>query len=183
MSASTIETMPIDCTKCGLSFKTAGARACQVKYQNCCTDQERFWMRIVKVESGCWLFQGFKDAWGYGHFKGFGKRYQAHRYAFEITHGKRIPAGKLVLHSCDNPPCVNPAHLRLGTNADNRNDSIARNRLPRGESIHTAKLTREQVVEIRALEGKATQRVVADKYGVSQTAVAAIFKRRSWKFL
>ena len=125
----------------------------------------------------------------------------AHRVAWELTKGK-IPDGMQVLHHCDNPSCVNPCHLFLGTNADNVADKVAKNRqaqgkkhsacmretiqkyyerIPRGEQRSIAKLTAPQVLALRKeqQEGK-TQRFLAQKYGLSQATVWAILNRKTW---
>src|SRR5687767_4483035 len=129
---------PLDskpCTQCGkvmvrkdyLMFNrrqmcsAACMHASKRKYYDPESAAKHFWGRVDKLESGCWVHQGAKDKWGYAHFGIGGKRRQAHRYAYEISHGY-IPTGKLILHSCDNPPCCNPAHLRIGTDKENRAD-------------------------------------------------------------
>lgn len=90
--------------------------------------KERFWQKVQHSDSGCWEWLGSRDGGGYGMFQ-YGSRdsRRAHRVAWELTNGE-IPTGMFVLHSCDYPPCVNPAHLRLGTNSDNMKDMWARNR-------------------------------------------------------
>jgi HNH endonuclease len=100
-----------------------------------------------------------------------------------LTHGE-IPEGMQVLHKCDTRPCVNPDHLFLGTNNDNVQDKIRKGRenTPWGEQVNTAKLTAEQVKEIRDLyaAGGITQQVIADRYGINQRAVSAIICRVNW---
>lgn len=91
-------------------------------------DRERFERRIRRTD-GCWLWQGFRNHKGYGHFAIHGRDYKAHRVAFELATG-RHPGRLLVCHSCDNPPCVNPAHLWLGTMSDNALDMHAKGRAP-----------------------------------------------------
>src|SRR5437867_3583750 len=104
---------------------------------------------------GCWVWLGMKDPGGrgqfpYGIFKIKNHRYKAHRVAWELAKGP-IPKGLCVLHKCDNPPCVNPDHLFLGTKGDNFADARAKGRLIalRGEEASMAKLTWKQVREIR----------------------------------
>lgn len=96
---------------------------CLKKYEHAfCSDKCRLWS-YVKVENGCWVFQGGRDRAGYGKF-GSGR---AHRASYKIFKGD-VPDNLLVCHTCDNPPCVNPDHLWLGTNSDNQKDSIKKGR-------------------------------------------------------
>ena len=103
----------------------------------------------------------------------------ANRYAWTITSGP-IPAGLLVLHRCDNPPCCNPKHLFLGTKLDNARDraSKGRGRDQRGERNPSAKLTEAEVREIRSAIG--SQAAIAARYGVTQTAVSLIVRNKNW---
>lgn len=88
----------------------------------------RFWNKVLRMESGCWEWQAQRDADGYGRFMGLGKKMGlAHRFAFS-TFVAPIPPSLCVLHDCDNPPCVRPDHLKLGTHADNVRDKIAKGR-------------------------------------------------------
>lgn len=89
--------------------------------------------------------------------------------AWEVANGS-IPAGMHVLHSCDNPPCVNPEHLRLGTHADNMADKAAKGRcnIPRGAANHEAKLSDQDVLDIRAARAKGEQyKAIAQRYGIN----------------
>lgn len=120
------------------------------------------------------------SAWGYGRFQYEGRLLKsAHRVAYELAVGP-IPVGLLVRHTCDNPPCCNPAHLELGTNADNASDRDTRGRLGerRGEANGNARLNEQQVREIRAA---AASRGLAAVYGVSPVTIQAIRARRIWK--
>ena len=85
---------------------------------------ERFWSKVNKTDV-CWYWTAYRDDKGYGTFGLNGKLQKAHRVAYELTYGA-IPDGAHILHSCDNPPCVNPAHLRAGTRSDNMRDKVAR---------------------------------------------------------
>lgn len=140
----------------------------------------------------CWLWTGAKNAYGYGVMKGprRGPRvWGAHRVAYELTHGT-IPEGMLVCHRCDVRACCNPAHLFLGTPADNTRDMIEKGRslwqakphlIARGEAAGCVRLTEEQVREIResAANGQ-FHHEIAKRFGVSRAAVGRVVTRRSW---
>lgn len=142
----------------------------------------RFWARVSKRET-CWEWTGPYDGDGYGQFTdGEGRNVRAHRFSWSLANGP-IPAGLKVLHRCDNPPCVNPSHLFLGTDNDNLKDAISKGRLNVvGENNAAAKLCDESVREIRRLCGSGVgQKVVAAKYGVHHDAIHRIVTGRSWK--
>lgn len=148
---------------------------------------ERFAARVVEIGSGCWEWNGYRGPKGYGKF-GLtpSSTVLAHRFAWEQEHGP-IPEGMCVLHRCDNPPCVNPAHLFLGTLGDNNNDMRAKGRgtdPPRrtGEQSPSARLTASQVAEIRGRfhPRVVTQKMLASEFDVSVHTVAAIVQGRLW---
>jgi Autographiviridae endonuclease len=153
----------------------------------------KFWRNVaVGAANECWEWQRARLPKGYGRVSRqlFGEQL-AHRAAYRLTHGD-IPAGMCVMHSCDNPPCCNPDHLRVGTQADNLADMRAKGRgsdppkmrsewQSRGERHSRPKLTADAVVAIRALvAGGESQRGVARRYGVSHTTVRMIVLRRKW---
>lgn len=88
---------------------------------------DQFWSKVEKRGADCWLWTRYRDEHGYGRTWFDGGHITAHRLAYILTHGE-IPDGAHILHSCDNPPCVNPAHLRAGTRSDNMRDKVARGR-------------------------------------------------------
>lgn len=108
------------------------------------------------------------------------KRQQAHRFVYEECFGP-IPEGLLVRHSCDNPPCVNPEHLVLGTNADNSNDMRIRGRSTKGSKSGTAKLNEQQVAEIRATPKEVeSARSMALRFGVTEGTINNVRSGRRW---
>lgn len=97
----------------------------------------KFWNQVDK-SGECWLWTGCRDDQGYGRTWADGKSTNTHRLAYRLAHGE-IPESAYVLHSCDNPPCVNPAHLRIGTQLDNMRDRSERGRhynVKKTECIH-----------------------------------------------
>lgn len=144
---------------------------------------DRLRKRLRVMPSGCWEFEGFCNPAGYGLIGAEApsrKVVLTHRVAWEIVFGP-IPDGLCVLHECDNPPCCNPAHLWLGTRGDNNRDRRAKGRQvnPCGEQHGRAKLTWEQVREIRA--DARTHLTIAETYGVGETAIFKIKHGENWK--
>lgn len=129
----------------------------------------------------CWEWTGSINSEGYGNIN-IGKTEKAHRFSYLAFHGKIDPL-KVVCHKCDNPPCVNPHHLFLGTREDNLKDCIAKGRAKysHGESHRLAKLTSKDVLVIRELLSKRSQLAIAKKFGVSDKSISNIKKNRTWK--
>ena len=140
---------------------------------------------ITYNHNNCIELPGYKDPKGYDRvfIKG-GKTHGAHRYSYEYHIGP-IPTGMFVCHKCDNPPCINPNHLFLGTNQDNVNDKVIKNRQGKGEQISSSKLTEDQVREIRAkhIFRVYTYQMLADEYNVSSDTIQKIVKRKLWRHL
>jgi hypothetical protein len=144
---------------------------------------ERFWRHVLpEPNSGCWLWDGPVDSSGYGRFRLGSSKVRVHRVSYGMHHGRPVPNGMRVLHSCDVPACVNPDHLRLGTDADNVADKVARNRQARGERVPGSKLTTAQVMAIRVAQG-VTHRALAAEFGVSHNIVGRIRRRQKWTHL
>lgn len=145
---------------------------------------DRFWPKVDKRGSDeCWPWRGAKSKSGYGIVRVGGKRRRVHRLAYAFVNGP-IPEGMHVLHRCDNPPCCNPNHLFLGTHAENMADMAkkGRQRGPKGENHHKAKLTTADVRTIREWYPAGwTQRNLAAAFGVSQTIIGRIVRRDIWK--
>lgn len=145
--------------------------------------KERF-MAKVDQSADCWIWTARKTPQGYGRFSLHGDNKLAHRVAFELFKG---PIGGLhVLHRCDNPSCVNPGHLFLGTNADNVADKISKGREPShvGERNNRSKLKETDVLAIREDAGNGvSQYLLAKRYSVTQTQISSIVRRKAWRHI
>lgn len=148
-----------------------------------CPVQERFWKYVEKTDS-CWNWTSALTFDGYGEFFLNGQSVRAHRVSWELTIGA-IPHGLHVCHHCDNRRCVRVDHLFLGTNAENVADKVRKGRQSTirlfGEAHGGAKLTTQQVLEMRAASG--TMKALAKRYGVSRASVCRIRKGTQWPHL
>lgn len=140
---------------------------------------KRFWERVdVQGRDECWEWQAGKYPFGHGTIMEKGKQLLAHRIAWEIANNQEVPEGMYILHSCDNPSCCNPAHLRPGTAADNVHDMYERGRGKQRNNVH---LTWEQVREIRqAYADGETQVSLAAKFDITQANVSRIVRGETW---
>ncbi len=148
-------------------------------------DLERFWDKVeVRGPDDCWEWKAYCILKGYGTIGKGPLKYFAHRWAYYITYGVD-PGDKCVCHSCDNPPCCNPAHLWLGTPGDNNRDCHGKGRASTsralGEEHGRAKLTRQDIKRIRA--SKEFQYVLAERYGVCQQLISRIQRREIWSHI
>lgn len=144
-----------------------------------------FWERVDR-SGECWPWVRYCNTDGYGHVYYEGRIWGAHRVAWILTNGP-IPEGMRVLHNCpggDNPACCNPAHLFLGTQADNVHDMMAKGRnTPQvGIANPRARLTEEDVREIRRLyaTGDYAYAGIAEAFGVGETTISHVVKGDTW---
>lgn len=132
----------------------------------------------------CWPWIGKRDPNGYGNFDAHPGMRSAHRFAYFLAHGE-IPEGMFVCHRCDNPPCQNPGHLFLGTQADNMADMWGKGRavtpFRNGSGNPLAKLTEQSVREIRRLVSEGVpQKELAALHGVSRPTISLVVSRKLW---
>lgn len=141
---------------------------------------ERFFAYVKKTDN-CWLWVGYRDPNGYGRMNYNGGPKLASRLSWMIHHGS-LPEGSCVCHKCDNPQCVNPDHLFVGSQADNMADMTAKGRARKrglkGEQHNLAKLTESAVRKIRSSKKSAAE--IAEEFGVSRTTVYDVRNRRIW---
>ena len=138
--------------------------------------------RSEVADSGCWLWKKHIVPSGYGAAWDDGKRVRAHRLSYEVFIGP-IPDGAIIMHKCDVRHCVNPSHLRVGTQAQNIKDRDQKGRgvFPAGERHGNSKLKKGDVIAIR--DSKESQTDVARRYGVSQSLVSRIKNEHLWRAL
>ena len=145
-----------------------------------------FWNKVeVRGPDECWPWQAASTTKGYGIYtrgKLGKRRVYAHRYAYEMLVGP-IPDGMFCMHKCDNPSCVNPKHLTVGTCSDNLRDMVMKGRSSRGEKRWCAKLTEDDVRAIRTryATGKVSTYSLAGEYGASQSAIQLVVHHKTWK--
>ena len=140
----------------------------------------RFWSRVYpEPNTGCWLWAGAPNPGEYGRICAGGRQVLVHRYSYEMYVGP-IPADLCVCHRCDEPACVNPEHLFLGTRPENTADMDRKNRRARGQLVG-AKLTAEQVLVIATRPG--STRKMAKEYGVSRPTIQQILRGNTWQYV
>jgi hypothetical protein len=142
----------------------------------------RFWSSITVTDPyECWNWSRPGNK-GYGRFTLDGRRLMAHRVAYELLVGP-VPEGMLLLHSCDNRACCNPAHMRPGTNAENMRDMVERGRSASGALNAKTKLSPDDVLYIVANPDRMSGKALAEKFGIAASTVSYIRQGRSWKYL
>lgn len=158
---------------------------CSLECKRQAHPSKRFWLGVDRKTPGeCWPWKRASFVNGYGCFRVKHNNILAHRFAWQDTNGP-IPDGKMICHSCDNPPCCNPAHLFPGTAQDNVDDMTRKGRKvpPRGEKNHWHKLTEDDVEEIRNLWPGASKKEIGAAFGVHAMTIHAVLTRKSWKHL
>lgn len=201
----------LTCYQCGVSYLVKAyvardnlsrfcSRVCQGLNRRSDYVQQ-FWSNVRKSdkEGDCWIWLGNTTGDGYGRiYAGKGRTTRAHRYSLELYLGRQLDSDKFAIHSCpggDNPLCVNPAHLREGTPADNSADMVSRGRstkgrhniaayekMPRGENHKNAKLTWNAVAQIRALfaTGDYSKAELGRRFGVTDVTIGHVVNGRLW---
>lgn len=147
------------------------------------TASERFWSKVDK-SGDCWIWRAGKHRDGYGLTHVSRKTILAHRLVWQMTNGE-IEKGLCVLHKCDNPPCVNPDHLFLGTHTDNMRDAVNKGRCKvpglSGGKHPFAKLSETDILHIRDLSKIMTHVKIASLYGVARQTIGDIISGRNWR--
>lgn len=146
--------------------------------------KERFYSKfIVNSENGCWEWAANRFPKGYGCFKLNGKSNAAHRISYKIHVGE-IKERMVICHKCDNPCCVNPNHLFMGTQKENLQDRNLKGRSIKGHKNGRCILTEKDIPIIKSLlKEKIDQRDIAKKFGVAQTTISSIKLNKSWSHL
>lgn len=139
--------------------------------------EDRLWEKTQRAENGCLIWIGTKQTEGYGLIRINGRLHATHRVAWELTHGEKIPQGKIICHTCDNPSCIEPTHLYSGNDASNAADRESRGRVVK-------RLSEQKVRYIRAAvaAGRSTHSV-AKELGIAQTTAYNITNGRSYKWV
>ena len=143
---------------------------------------ERFWAKVDMSlgPKACWIWMGAITTHGYGCTQHHGRVLGAHKVSYLLTKGE-VPAGMEIMHACDSRPCVNQAHLSVGTRQDNCEDKAAKGRHGIKPFAEHRKLTPDKVLTIRSLRGKASSGEVAAMFNITQSYVFGVWGRRVWR--
>lgn len=148
-------------------------------------DATRFWSKVDRSAGpeGCWIWTASLHKAGYGQIRWRDSVVGAHRVAYELASGRMVPDGLFVCHSCDNPPCVNPAHLWLGDTSANSADMVAKGRGAMAARNGKAKLSDQDVQDMRDAyaAGGETYQSLATRYGVNKMTASRILKGDSYR--
>ena len=166
----------ITCPHCSKELPKGGSAKTHIRF--CGRDWKAdFWKKVdINGPTECWPWMASRKPRGYGHFVVMKKDHNAHRLAYELQRGP-IPSGMEVMHRCDNPPCVNPAHLFVGDHGDNMRDML------RKERRSTERLKASQVREVRKLLGTMPQKEIAEMFNVKEGVISGIKNRQSYRFV
>ncbi len=190
--------IPKECTQCSKQFLTSksiinwtGAKfcslSCSISNRNSklvVCPQKLFWSNVDKLkEDECWIYKKCISTHGYARMQIKGKFIFAHRFSYELHHGK-IPEGMFVCHKCDNPPCVNPGHFFLGGNMENSLDKVSKNRQSKGESHGMHVLNESDVIQIKKmLKQGMTGYQIAKIFDVHHQTIYSIKSGCNWNWL
>jgi len=144
--------------------------------------KEHLMARYIVSGSGCWEYQRCSKRDKYGLIEIEGRLHRAHRVSYSLFNGK-IPDGMMVLHRCDNPPCINPKHLFVGNNSDNMADKISKGRQSKGEGRPLSKFKDKDVRQIRSLVEHFSLKYIAIIFDVNPSTISRIVAKKTWKHI
>ncbi len=181
------------CQNCGKAFSIKPSEVRRGRGKYCSfpcwrplSIEDRFKKRIKIDKNGCWIWVGSTNNRGYGTFWNGKVADFAHHFSWEIANHQTIPNGSFILHSCDNPSCVNPSHLRLGSHKDNMEDMLSkgRQRVPKGEESGRCKYSEKiiRAIRFRAANGENTK-ILEKEFNISRQYLKDIIDRKYWKHI